>query len=57
MNWMRKHRALLDIVARIVHLESLAHGSLVLKLQPPTSIVSTLYHTAAQNLEDFPVAC
>jgi hypothetical protein len=32
MNWMRKHRAVLDIAARTVHLESPAHGSVVLKL-------------------------
>jgi hypothetical protein len=46
MNWMRKHKAVLDIVAHTVHLESSAHGSVVLKLQPPTSTVSTLHHTA-----------
>jgi hypothetical protein len=57
MNWMRKHKAMLDIVARTVHLESLAHGSVVLKLQPPTSTVSTLQHTTAQNLKDILVAC
>jgi hypothetical protein len=32
MNWMRKHKAVLDIAARTLHLESLAHGSVVLKL-------------------------
>jgi hypothetical protein len=57
MKWMRKHSALLDIAARMVHLESPAHGSVVLKLPSPTSIASTLHHTAAQNLEDIPVAC
>jgi hypothetical protein len=54
---MRKHKAVLDIVAHTVHLESLAHGNVVLKLQPPTSPVSTLHHTAAQNLKDIHVAC
>jgi hypothetical protein len=47
----------LDIAARTVHLESLAHGSVVLKLPSPTSITSTLHHTPAKNLEDIPVAC
>jgi hypothetical protein len=56
INWMRKHKVVLDIAARTVHLESLAHGSVILKLQPPTSIVSTLHHIASQNLEDIPVA-
>jgi hypothetical protein len=57
MNWMRKHKAVLDIATHTMHLESPAHGSVVLKLQPPTSIVSTLHHTTAQNLEDIPVVC
>jgi hypothetical protein len=57
MNWMRKHKAMLDIAASTVHLDSLAHGSVVLKLQRPTSTISTLHHTSAQNLEDNPVAC
>jgi hypothetical protein len=57
MNWMRKHKAVLDIAARTVYLESPAQGSVVLKLLSPTSTASTLHHTAAQNLEDIPVAC
>jgi hypothetical protein len=57
MSWMKEFKALLDIVARTVHLESPAHGSVVLKLPSPTYIASTLHHTSAQNLEDIPVAC
>jgi hypothetical protein len=57
MSWMKEFKALLDIAARMVHLESPAHGSVVLKLPSPTSIASTLHHTAARNLEDIPVAC
>jgi hypothetical protein len=57
MNWMKKHKAVLNIAARTVHLETPAHGSVVLQLPSPTSIASTLHHTAAQNLEDIPVAC
>jgi hypothetical protein len=54
---MKRYKAVLDIAARTVHLESPAHGSVVLKLPSPTSIASTLHHTAAQNLKDIPVAC
>jgi hypothetical protein len=57
MSWMKEFKALLDIVARTVHLESPAHGSVVPKLPSPTSIASTLHHTAAQNIEDILVAC
>jgi hypothetical protein len=57
MNWMKKYKAVLSIAARTVHLETPAHGSVVLQLPSPTSIASALHHTAAQNLEDIPVAC
>jgi hypothetical protein len=54
---MKRNKAMLDIAARTEHLESPAHGSVILKLSSPTSIASTLHHTAAQNLEDIPVTC
>jgi hypothetical protein len=54
---MRKHKAVLNIAARTVDMESPARGSVVLKLQPPTSIVSTVHHTAAQNLKAIPAVC
>jgi hypothetical protein len=38
----------------LLHLESPAHGSIVLKLPSPTSTASTLHHTTAQNLKDLP---
>jgi hypothetical protein len=55
MSWMKEYKVVLDIVARTVHLESPTHGSVVLKLPSPTSMASTLHHTAAQNLEDISV--
>jgi hypothetical protein len=54
---MKRCKAVLDIAACTVHLESPTHGSIVLKLSPPTSIASVLHHTAAENVEDIPVAC
>jgi hypothetical protein len=57
MSWMKEFKTLLDIAARTVHLESPAHGSVVLQLLSPTSTTSTLHHTTAQNLEDILVAC
>jgi hypothetical protein len=47
MGWMKRCKVVLDIAARTVHLESPTHGSVVLKLLPPTSIASVLHHTAA----------
>jgi hypothetical protein len=57
MSYMKGHKAVLDIVAHTVHLESLAHGSVVLQLPSPTSTTLALHHTSAQNLEDIPMAC
>jgi hypothetical protein len=54
---MKRCKTVLDIAVRTVHLESPTHGSIVLKLPPPTSIASTLHHTVAHNLEGIPVAC
>jgi hypothetical protein len=53
---MKRCKTVSDIAARIMHLESPTHGSVVLKLLPPTSIASALHHTTAQNIEDIPVA-
>jgi hypothetical protein len=57
MSWMKEYKAVLDIAARTMHLESPTHGSVSLRLPSPTSIASALYHTVAQNLEDISVAC
>jgi hypothetical protein len=57
MSWMKEYKAVLDIAARIVHLESPTHGSVVLKLRSLASMASTLHHTIAHNIEDIPVAC
>jgi hypothetical protein len=47
MGWIKRYKAVLDIAAHIVHLESPTHGSVALKLPSPTSRTSMLHHTAA----------
>jgi hypothetical protein len=54
MGWMKAHKALLDTAAQVVHLDSPLHGIHALQL---TVAISSIHHTAAQNLEDIPVAC
>jgi hypothetical protein len=54
---MKEYKAVLDIAACTVHLESPTHGSVSLILPSPTSIASALHHTATHNLEYIPVAC
>jgi hypothetical protein len=57
MGWMRRHKAILDTVAWMVHLESPVHGSTALQLSLPSVAPPSVHHTAAQNLEDIPVVC
>jgi hypothetical protein len=57
MGSLKGLKAVLDIAARTVHLESPTHGNVVLQLPSSTPASSTLHSTAAQNLEDIPVAC
>jgi hypothetical protein len=57
MSWMKGLKEVLDIAASTVHLESLAHGSVVLQLPSSASTTSALHHTATQNLKDISVAC
>jgi hypothetical protein len=57
MGWMRRHKAILDTAAQVVHLESPVHGSTALQLSLPSVSPSSVHHITAQNLEDIPVAC
>jgi hypothetical protein len=57
MGWMNRHNVMLDTVARMVHLDSPVHGSTTLKLSLHSVVSPSVHHTAAQNLEDIPVAC
>jgi hypothetical protein len=57
MGWMRRHKAILDTAAQVVHLESPVHGSTALQLSLPSVAPSSVHHITAQNLEDIPVAC
>jgi hypothetical protein len=55
--WMKRHKRLLDTTTRMIHLDSPVHGSITLQLSLPLAVPPSVHHTAAQNLEDIPVAC
>jgi hypothetical protein len=57
MNWMKRHRTLLDTAARIVHLNSPEHGNVTLQLASTHVPTASVHHTLAQNLEDIYVGC
>jgi hypothetical protein len=53
---MRDHKALLDIVARTVWLDSPVYGITILQLAAHPVTASSLHHLAAPSLKDIPVA-
>jgi hypothetical protein len=55
MSWMRRHRALLDTAARVVHLDSPEHDSVTLQLTSTPVPDTSAHHTVAQNLKDIPI--
>jgi hypothetical protein len=57
MNWMKRHRALLDTAARTVHLDSPDHGNATLQLALTPVTSAAVHHTVTQNQADIPVAC
>jgi hypothetical protein len=57
MGWMKAHKALLGTAIRVVHLDSPIHGIHVLQLSSPSAANPSVHHTAAQSLQDIPVAC
>jgi hypothetical protein len=57
IGWMKRHKVLLDTAARVVPLDSPVHGSMTLQLSLPSVASPSTHHTAAQNLEDIPIAC
>jgi hypothetical protein len=46
MRWMRRHRALLDIVVHVVHLDSSKHGSVTLQLSLTHVPTVSAHHTS-----------
>jgi hypothetical protein len=57
MDWMKRHKALFDIAALMVHLESPVHGVTTLQLSLPSVAPLLVHHTTAQELEEIPVVC
>jgi hypothetical protein len=53
---MKGHKAMLDIVVRIVHLDSPVHGIAILQLMSPSITASSLHHITTPCLKDIPTA-
>jgi hypothetical protein len=55
MSWMKWHKAVLDISARLVHLNSLVYGKVTLHLPTISRIKASLHHVVERRLEDIHV--
>jgi hypothetical protein len=55
MRWMKLHKVVLDIVARLVHLYSHVHGKVTLHLPVIARIKASLHYVVERRLEDIHV--
>jgi hypothetical protein len=55
MSWMKMHKAVLDISARLVHLNSPVYGKVTLHLSAISRVKASLHHVVERRLEDIHV--
>jgi hypothetical protein len=55
MNWMKRHRAVLDLASQLVHLDSPVYGKVTLHLPTISCITTSLHHVVELKLEDIHV--
>jgi hypothetical protein len=52
MNWMKMHRVVLDISARLVHLNSPSYGKISLQLPPVAHLQASIYVANVKHLDE-----
>jgi hypothetical protein len=57
MSWMKWHKAVLDISAKLVHQNSPVYGKVTLHLPAISHIKASLHHVIERRLEDIHVVC
>jgi hypothetical protein len=55
MNWMKMHQAVLDISARLVHLDSPIFGKIPLQLPLVAHLQTSIYAVVAKSLDEIHV--
>jgi hypothetical protein len=55
MSWMKMHKAILDIAARLVHLNSPVYGKITLHLPMISRIKASLHHMVEKKMEEIHV--
>jgi hypothetical protein len=54
-SWMKRHKTMLDIAKRLVYLDSLIYGKVVLQLPVIVRIGASVHHIVAESIEEIPV--
>jgi hypothetical protein len=54
-SWMKRHKTMLDIAKRLVYLDSLIYGKVVLQLPVVVRIGASVHHIVAESIEEIPV--
>jgi hypothetical protein len=57
MSWMKWHKAVLDISARLVHLNSPVYENVTLHLPAISRVKTSLHHVVERKLKDIHVVC
>jgi hypothetical protein len=52
MSWMKKHKVMLDISVRLVHLNSPVYGKVTLHLPAISHIKASLHHVVERKIEE-----
>jgi hypothetical protein len=52
MSWMKKHKVMLDISVRLVHLNSPVYGKVTLHLPVISHIKASLHHVVERKIEE-----
>jgi hypothetical protein len=52
MTWMKMHKVILDIAARLVHLNSSMYGKVTLHLPTVSHIKASLHHVIERKIEE-----
>jgi hypothetical protein len=55
MNWMKIHKAVLDIIAHLVHLDSPIFGKISLQFPPVAHLQSSIHVVVVKSLDEIPV--
>jgi hypothetical protein len=54
---MKRHKAILDISACLVHLDSPIFGKVSMQLPPITRLQASIHAVVAKSLDEIPMVC